>query len=188
MRGRGWGRVINIASATVAIPSPVSIAYRTAKMGTIGFTRALTATLGDEGITINAVPPSLTRTAMTEGIPQPIVDASLSRPGPAPPGRTRRHRRERLPARRRRSRLDHRPDHHGQRRQHIRALRPHHRTQASSQRRRTEMAAIDREAPDRADLIVRNAKVTSLHDGGSAVADRLRNAEPGGSSRVSLDW
>ena len=69
MRGRGWGRVINIASATVAIASPVSIAYRTAKMGVIGFTRALSATLGDEGITINAVLPSLTRTAMTEGIP-----------------------------------------------------------------------------------------------------------------------
>ena len=36
MRGRGWGRVINIASATVAIASPVSIAYRTSKMGVIG--------------------------------------------------------------------------------------------------------------------------------------------------------
>jgi len=79
MRGRGWGRVINIASATVAIASPVSIAYRTAKMGVIGFTRALSATLGDEGITINAVLPSLTRTAMTEGLPQAIVDASLGR-------------------------------------------------------------------------------------------------------------
>ena len=79
MRGRGWGRVINIASATVAIASPVSIAYRTAKMGVIGFTRALSATLGDEGITINAVLPSLTRTAMTEGIRQAIVDASLGR-------------------------------------------------------------------------------------------------------------
>src|SRR5580700_7738126 len=79
MRGRGWGRVINIASATVAIASPVSIAYRTSKMGVIGFTRALSATLGDEGITINAVLPSLTRTAMTEGIPQAIVDASLGR-------------------------------------------------------------------------------------------------------------
>ena len=79
MRGRGWGRVINIASATVAIASPVSIAYRTAKMGVIGFTRALSATLGDERITINAVLPSLTRTAMTEGLPQAIVDASLGR-------------------------------------------------------------------------------------------------------------
>ncbi len=79
MRGRGWGRVVNVASATVAIASPVSIAYRTAKMGVIGFTRALSATLGDEGITINAVLPSLTRTAMTEGLPQAVMDASLGR-------------------------------------------------------------------------------------------------------------
>src|SRR6201984_2664079 len=81
MRGRSWGRVINIASASVAIASPVSIAYRASKMGIVGLTRALSATLGDEGITINAVVPSLTRTAMTEGIPQAIVDASLGRQG-----------------------------------------------------------------------------------------------------------
>jgi NAD(P)-dependent dehydrogenase (short-subunit alcohol dehydrogenase family) len=79
MRGRGWGRVINVASATVAIASPVSIAYRTSKMGVIGFTRALSATLGDEGITINAVLPSLTRTAMTQDLPEAIVNASLGR-------------------------------------------------------------------------------------------------------------
>jgi len=70
MRGRGWGRVINLASATVAIASPVSIAYRASKMGVIGFTRALSATLGDDGITINAVLPSLTKTAMTDGLPR----------------------------------------------------------------------------------------------------------------------
>jgi NAD(P)-dependent dehydrogenase (short-subunit alcohol dehydrogenase family) len=79
MLGRGWGRVINVASATVAIASPVSIAYRASKMGVIGFTRALSATFGDDGITINAVLPSLTRTAMTDGLPQQVVDASLSR-------------------------------------------------------------------------------------------------------------
>ncbi len=79
MRGRGWGRVINMASATVAIASPVSIAYRTSKMGVIGFTRALAATLGDAGITINVVLPSLTRTAMTEGLPEAIVNNSLGR-------------------------------------------------------------------------------------------------------------
>ena len=79
MRGRGWGRVINITSATVAITSPVSIAYRTSNMGVIGLTRALSATLGDEGITIDAVLRSLTRTAMTDGLPQAIGDASLSR-------------------------------------------------------------------------------------------------------------
>jgi 3-oxoacyl-[acyl-carrier protein] reductase len=79
MRGRGWGRIVNLASATVAIASPVSIAYRTSKMGVIGFTRALSATLGDEGITINAILPSLNRTAMTEGLPRAIVNASLGR-------------------------------------------------------------------------------------------------------------
>jgi 3-oxoacyl-[acyl-carrier protein] reductase len=79
MSGRGWGRVINLASATVAIASPVSIAYRASKMGVIGFTRALSATFGDDGITINAVLPSLTRTAMTEGLPQEVVEASLGR-------------------------------------------------------------------------------------------------------------
>jgi len=79
MRGRGWGRVINVASATVAIASPVSIAYRASKMGVIGLTRALSATLGDDGITINAVLPSLTRTAMTENLPAAVVSASLGR-------------------------------------------------------------------------------------------------------------
>ena len=79
MRGRGWGRVINMSSATVAIPSPVSIAYRTSKMPVVGFTRALSETLGDDGITVNAVLPSLTRTPMTEGLPEPIVTSSLGR-------------------------------------------------------------------------------------------------------------
>jgi NAD(P)-dependent dehydrogenase (short-subunit alcohol dehydrogenase family) len=79
MQGRGWGRVINVSSATVAIASPVSIAYRTSKMGVVGFTRALSASVGDDGITVNAVLPSLTRTPMTEGLPETIVSASLGR-------------------------------------------------------------------------------------------------------------
>ena len=79
MRGRGWGRIINMASATVAIASPVSIAYRASKMGVIGFTRALSATLGDDGITVNVVLPSLTRTPMTDGLPEAIVSNSLGR-------------------------------------------------------------------------------------------------------------
>src|ERR1700746_1111341 len=73
MRGRGWGRVINIASASVAIASPVSIAYRASKMGIIGLTRALSATLRDEGVTINAVGAALTHTAMAAGVPEAIL-------------------------------------------------------------------------------------------------------------------
>ena len=68
-----------MASATVAIASPVSIAYRTSKMAVIGFTRALSATLGDAGITVNVVLPSLTSTAMSEGLPEAVVNNSLGR-------------------------------------------------------------------------------------------------------------
>jgi predicted amidohydrolase YtcJ len=51
------------------------------------------------------------------------------------------------------------------------------------------MAATDREAADRADLIVRNAKVTTLHDGGSAAAEAIavlgeRFAAVGGEAEV----
>jgi len=79
MRGRGWGRVINIASASVAIASPVSIAYRASKIGIIALTRALSATLGDEGITTNAVVAPRTHTAMAEGVPEAIVSDSVGR-------------------------------------------------------------------------------------------------------------
>jgi 3-oxoacyl-[acyl-carrier protein] reductase len=48
-------------------------------MGIIGLTRALSATLGDEAITINAVVASLTHTAMAEGVPEAIVDDSVGR-------------------------------------------------------------------------------------------------------------
>ena len=48
-------------------------------MGVVGFTRALSATLGDDGITVNAVLPSLTRTPMIEDVPEPIVSSSLGR-------------------------------------------------------------------------------------------------------------
>ena len=51
------------------------------------------------------------------------------------------------------------------------------------------MAATDRETADRADLIVRNAKGTTLHDGGSAAAEAIavlgeRFAAVGGEAEV----
>jgi predicted amidohydrolase YtcJ len=51
------------------------------------------------------------------------------------------------------------------------------------------MAATDREAADRADLIGRNANLTTLHDGGSAAAEAIavlgeRFAAVGGEAEV----
>jgi NAD(P)-dependent dehydrogenase (short-subunit alcohol dehydrogenase family) len=48
-------------------------------MAVVGLTRALSATLGDDGITVNVVHPSLTRTAMSEGLPEAVVNNSLGR-------------------------------------------------------------------------------------------------------------
>jgi NAD(P)-dependent dehydrogenase (short-subunit alcohol dehydrogenase family) len=60
MRGRGYGRIINIASNTFFAGTPNMAAYVAAKGGVIGFTRALATELGSYGITVNAVSPGLT--------------------------------------------------------------------------------------------------------------------------------
>lgn len=67
MRRSGWGRIVNIASGSVLRPMPHFVAYRAAKMGLIGFTRALAFELGGDGITVNVASPGITRTAMATG-------------------------------------------------------------------------------------------------------------------------
>ena len=64
MKLHSYGRIVNITSATVKAVMPTMIAYRVSKMGLIGLTRSL-ASLGDAGITANAVTPSLTKTELT---------------------------------------------------------------------------------------------------------------------------
>jgi 3-oxoacyl-[acyl-carrier protein] reductase/(S)-1-phenylethanol dehydrogenase len=64
MVGRGWGRIVNIASDTFdRPPGPGLAAYITSKGAVIGLTRALAVELGPSGITLNAISPGLTRTA-----------------------------------------------------------------------------------------------------------------------------
>jgi pyridoxal 4-dehydrogenase len=65
MRERGYGRIVNVSSATFFIGYPGLAAYIASKGGIIGFTRALASEAGAYGITVNAVTPGL---IATEGV------------------------------------------------------------------------------------------------------------------------
>ena len=65
MRGHGYGRIVNVSSATFFIGYPGLSAYVASKGGIVGFTRALASEAGPHGITVNAITPGL---IATEGV------------------------------------------------------------------------------------------------------------------------
>jgi NAD(P)-dependent dehydrogenase (short-subunit alcohol dehydrogenase family) len=60
------GRIVNIASiqSFMHVRTPNSVAYTTSKHGVLGFTRALAAELGKDGVRVNAIGPGLIETAL----------------------------------------------------------------------------------------------------------------------------
>jgi NAD(P)-dependent dehydrogenase (short-subunit alcohol dehydrogenase family) len=67
MREAGWGRIIATASNTFHSGLAGLTPYVASKGGVIGFVRSLADEVGESGITINAIAPSLTRTPGTTG-------------------------------------------------------------------------------------------------------------------------
>lgn len=61
------GRVVNIGSiqSFVHVRTPNSAAYTTSKHGVLGFTKALAAELGKDGVRVNAIGPGLIETPLT---------------------------------------------------------------------------------------------------------------------------
>jgi 3-oxoacyl-[acyl-carrier protein] reductase len=62
MKAAGYGKVVNISSATFLTGRPGYLHYVTSKAALIGFTRALAAEVGSSGITVNAITPGSTAT------------------------------------------------------------------------------------------------------------------------------
>ncbi|MEL0021302.1 MAG: SDR family NAD(P)-dependent oxidoreductase, partial [Rickettsiales bacterium] len=62
------GRVVNIGSiqSFVHVRTPNSLAYTTSKHGVLGFTKALAAELGKDGVRVNAIGPGLIETPLNE--------------------------------------------------------------------------------------------------------------------------
>ena len=80
MRERGWGRIINTASAHSLIASPNKSAYVAAKHGVAGFTKALALETARDGITANCISPGYVWTPLVEAqIPDTMKARGLSR-------------------------------------------------------------------------------------------------------------
>ena len=62
MKGRGWGRIVNIGSGSVYEGVPVQTHYVSAKAGVVGLSKCLAREFGQYGITVNIVTPGLTVT------------------------------------------------------------------------------------------------------------------------------
>jgi len=57
MKARGWGRIVNIASAHALIASPFKSAYVAAKHGVLGLTKTVALEGAEHGVTANAICP-----------------------------------------------------------------------------------------------------------------------------------
>lgn len=66
MKARGWGRIINIASAHALVASPYKSAYVAAKHGLLGLTKTVALELAEHGVTVNAICPGYVWTPLVE--------------------------------------------------------------------------------------------------------------------------
>ena len=66
MKAKGWGRIINIASAHGLVASPLKVAYVAAKHGVLGMTKVAAIELANDGITVNAICPGWVLTPLVQ--------------------------------------------------------------------------------------------------------------------------
>ena len=78
MRGRKFGRVVNISSINGQKGQFAQANYSAAKAGDIGFTKALAQEGARAGITVNAVCPGYIATEMVMAVPEKIRDSIVA--------------------------------------------------------------------------------------------------------------
>jgi 3-oxoacyl-[acyl-carrier protein] reductase len=83
MRAKRWGRIVNISSGAARGAGSIGPHYNASKAGIEGLTRGYAARLVKEGITVNAVAPSLIETDMMKGQQGLVSRVPLGRFGKA---------------------------------------------------------------------------------------------------------
>jgi 3-hydroxybutyrate dehydrogenase len=80
MKAKGWGRIINTASAHSLVASPNKSAYVAAKHGIAGFTKTVALETATLGITVNCISPGYVWTGLVENqIPDTMASRGLTR-------------------------------------------------------------------------------------------------------------
>lgn len=80
MRKKGWGRVVNIASAHGLTASPFKSAYIAAKHGIVGLSKTVALETAGQGITCNAICPGYVLTPLVEAqIPEQMKVHNMDR-------------------------------------------------------------------------------------------------------------
>jgi 3-hydroxybutyrate dehydrogenase len=80
MKAKGWGRIINTASAHSLVASPNKSAYVAAKHGIAGFTKTVALETARDGITVNCISPGYVWTPLVERqIPDTMATRGLTR-------------------------------------------------------------------------------------------------------------
>ena len=80
MKKKGWGRIINTASAHSKVASPFKSAYIAAKHGIDGLTKTVALELAEHGVTANCISPGYVWTPLVENqIPDTMKARGLTR-------------------------------------------------------------------------------------------------------------
>ena len=77
MRGRKFGRIINISSINGQKGQIGQTNYSAAKAGEIGFTKALAQENAKLGVTVNAICPGYINTEMVQAVPKDVLEKNI---------------------------------------------------------------------------------------------------------------
>jgi 3-hydroxybutyrate dehydrogenase len=80
MKAKGWGRIVNTASAHSLVASPNKSAYVAAKHGIAGLSKTVALEAATSGVTVNCISPGYVWTSLVENqIPDTMKSRGLTR-------------------------------------------------------------------------------------------------------------